>query len=313
MVLIFGKRSDVFIYKMVDWLTYFNCDYRIVNLEEEDFRNISICINDDSTVMSLKLQSNEVIDFQNVSYSFYRSGKFTIGKAEFTLTEIPTNVLETYLDMEFETLTEFFYSKIQEKCIGFISNRPLNKLLQLEVAKKVGFKIPKTTISSDLEQIKLEHRTKTITKAIQENIIYQNESRIFLQYVNTLQIDKIDTLSFPSLFQDSIVKSRELRCFYFLGNIYTILINNTSADFRNSTNVAYSAVELPQKYRVKICRLVNALKLVSASVDFIIDESNSLVFLEANPQGEIDWLSYFGGYQLHKKIAHFLYEKETNF
>jgi hypothetical protein len=100
--------------------------------------------------------------------------------------------------------------------------------------------------------------------------------------------------------------------------MYAIMIFNPNAslpvDYREGyRDHSYKPYSLPIGIKNKICLLMDRLNLVSGSIDMIIDLNNELYFIEVNPQGQYDWVSVYGNYELDKKIAFFLQEKDIAF
>ena len=52
------------------------------------------------------------------------------------------------------------------------------------------------------------------------------------------------------------------------------------------------------------------LGLISGSIDLILSNNKDYYFLEVNPEGQYDWVSVFGGYNLDKKIAKYMINYE---
>jgi glutathione synthase/RimK-type ligase-like ATP-grasp enzyme len=56
----------------------------------------------------------------------------------------------------------------------------------------------------------------------------------------------------------------------------------------------------------KIDEFMSSLNLKCGSLDLIYSTNDELYFLEVNPNGQYDWVSYFGNFNLTKNIAEIL-------
>lgn len=74
----------------------------------------------------------------------------------------------------------------------------------------------------------------------------------------------------------------------------------------------YEAYVLDHSIQAKVKRLMDGLNLISGSLDFIVGKDGVTYFLEVNPNGQYDWVSQYGGYDLHKEIAQFLMHRNNN-
>jgi hypothetical protein len=319
MIVIFTYPDDYNTNRIIEWFNVWGVEYRRVHLAEELFTNITISLTSDSSDILLQLSDGFILDFKKISFFLYRGGKFEFESIETKSDKLPDNFTRIHLELEFRTITEYFYSVIREKSIGWVGNLLLNKLNQLESAKSVGLNIPQSVIvNSKSEFIKWNKGCQFVTKAIQENVIFQSEEYIFIQRVNEIGESDIPNFFFSSFFQKKIVKSKEIRTFYLNGEFYSISITNNCADSpidtreNKSTNIN-RPFELPIEIRIKLARLMSLFNLISGSIDLVIDNEGEYYFLEINPEGQYDWVSIFGFYNLHYKMANFLKQKELEF
>ena len=308
MIVIFSYPNEVNTNKIIEWLVRFNCTFKRIHLEEEDFRNITLKLNKEKCKICLDLKDGSQLDFDTVSYFLYRGGRFPENYSSDATSILPKELMNLHLEIEYKGLVEFFYQEVRKKCIGWISNLLLNKIYQLNLARSLGITIPNSIIvNTDTEDL-TDH---FITKGIQESVVFQTEELLYLQRVHKIDKKTLSGVFFPSLFQEIVNKKFEIRSFYLEGNFYSIAVLNESNDKNIDTrantdsniNIPYQLpIELEQKLRA----LMHQLNLVSGSIDLLCDENGEFYFLEVNPEGQYDWVSVFGNYQLHKKIAHFL-------
>jgi D-alanine-D-alanine ligase-like ATP-grasp enzyme len=80
----------------------------------------------------------------------------------------------------------------------------------------------------------------------------------------------------------------------------------TQIDFRNYNNENPNRnipFKLPKKIEKKLKKIIKIKQLDSCSIDLIVTPENEFVFLEINPQGQFEWISYYCNYHIEKKIA----------
>lgn len=321
MIVIFSYPNDLSTNKIIEWLVRFDCPFKRIHLEDEDFRNITIKLNNTNCEICLNLKDGSQLNFEKVSYFLYRGGRFPKNYSSDLDSILPKELMDLHLEIEYIGLVEFFYQEVRKKSIGWISNLLLNKIYQLDIARSLGINIPNSIIvNTDTKDL----TNNFITKAIQENVVFQTEELIYLQRVHKIEKKTLRNVFFPSLFQEIVIKKFEIRTFYLDGNFYSIAVLNnctdknidTRANADSNSNIPFQLpIELEQKLRTLMCQL----NLVSGSIDLLCDENGEFYFLEVNPEGQYDWVSVFGNYQLDKKIAHFLatknqvfYEKEKS-
>lgn len=317
MIIIFSEPSDYNANCVIEWLQYFKCRYKRINLSEEDYRNIKIEFRNGKSLITLKLKSGDFIEIDKISYFFYRSGLFEEDLDKIEQNVLPKKYSHAHHSLEFKTLTNFFYAEVSKKSIGYLSQIPLNKLQQLKFAQEVGLSIPETLISGYKVDVDcFSEKSSIINKAIQECVLFQVENEIYVQRATDTNLNKLDQEFFPTLFQKRIEKFFEVRTFYLDGSCYSIAIYDQDkplmTDYRDGYDTqSYCPFTLPTEIEYKVQKLMDKLNLISGSLDIICDESNDYYFLEVNTQGQYDWVSEYGNYMLHKKIAEFLVKRNN--
>lgn len=173
----------------------------------------------------------------------------------------------------------------------------LNKLEVLYYAKfNCGLDIPATYITTS--SFHLPQSKTLITKGISDNISGESlkDSISFESQTNIVDLNEINfTNSFPSLFQEYIIKEFEIRVFYWKKHFYPLAIksqNNekTKIDFRNYDSEKPNRnipIKLPKELLKKLKKLFTILDLNSGSIDLILEkDTKKYIFLEINPVGQ---------------------------
>lgn len=323
MIVILSYPGDQIANDVMDWLRAYGSNAKRINLEEEDYRSLSVTINEGTTDVQLQLKDGSVLKVQDVSVFFFRGGLLREHTEDYSQEGLSQRLIRTHLAYEFKTLTQFFYSEISKKCLGNPMNYPLNKLQQLKTAVACGLQIPSTLIRNSRKEL-MEHiedpSSFLITKSIQENVLIQDSDlNHFDLKVHRIQPSALPERFFPSLFQKQVEKEKEIRTFYLDGKFYSLAMlkackQSEMVDYRVATDkLRCCSYKLPVEIENKLNLLMNALKLNTGSVDLIRDEKGEYYFLEVNPTGQIGWVSDLGHYFLEERIACYLLQKELKF
>jgi len=174
-----------------------------------------------------------------------------------------------------------------------------HKLLQLKLAKKIGFLIPDSLVSNDISQIiKWKKKRACIIKSLASSAIPFLKDGVKQKSVMTVELDdsylegnpdKIEP--FPIFAQEKINKKFEYRVVFVHGKTFSFRIDPyqhsiMNVDYRmGGRMVDYQPTSLPPLVEDKIKRFADAIQLFSGCFDLIEDMKGDFVFLEVNPDG----------------------------
>jgi len=177
------------------------------------------------------------------------------------------------------------------------------KLFQLINAKKVGFLIPDTLVSNDIEQIKLflsKNKHGSIIKPISHGLIGNDDKCVI--YTTEFDIIKHPLLmeeikSSPFMLQAKIQKEFDVRVSVF-GNAmfaHKIIIKSKkrhNVDWRTYLphELEYETFKLPKGCSERINVFMENMGLKYGAFDFIYTKDKRLCFIEVNPSGQFAWL-----------------------
>jgi ATP-GRASP peptide maturase of grasp-with-spasm system len=227
------------------------------------------------------------------------------------------------------TIRQYFFYNLQnlniKKWLTPPSKTGNNKLITLSMAKEVGLTIPETAvIGTKTDLIEFYKLRKTIiTKDLTAPFVLKiGDEGWFMSKTREVSKKFIDTLPdtfIPSLFQELVEKSYELRIFYLDGIFYSMAIfsqknKKTQLDFRNYDTVKPNRTvpyKLPKSLEAKLSKLLEKMGLNTASIDIIRKKgTNEYIFLEVNPVGQFGMTSIPCNYYLEKKIAEYLIQND---
>lgn len=296
---------------VIDWIKFLKKDFLRIN-ETDRIKDVSISYSKKETTISFSLSSKK-IDTKQIKSVWFRRGALRLENVNTsTSNSIYLNNVLTFRYAENKQITEFIESfLIEKKHINKYKDIFINKLIVLFTAKRIGLDIPSTFVGNN-QSLEKSFPKKMITKALSENYIY-DESNNFSSGGGTKKVNQInldDVFSY-SLFQELLVKKFELRIFYLNGVCYSSAVfsqNNkkTKTDFRNYDRVNPNRVvphKLPKEVETQIAILMNQLDMNCGSIDIVYNNVKKYVFLEVNPVGQFQQVSFPCNYNLEKIVA----------
>ncbi len=320
MILILSEQNDITTYKVCEWL--YNLSVPFLNIDNNiNIINI-IYINNNKKEIIFKYKGKQY-SLDDFTVVWNRRGFFRFSMPSLSAfkenTKIEYKHFYEHLQNERKTLLGYISYEISEK-FHIDDNRlySLNKLVVLDIASKVGLKIPDSFITNNSKKLKFDKNNKYITKHVSKMLFAPSEK--FYLDQGTKKVDekllRQEISCSYSFFQQQIEKKYEIRTFMFFDKLFSMAIfsqnnNKTKIDFRNydkekpNRMVPYN---LPEEIEKKLLRIMKKLKIQSGSADLIFD-GKDYVFLEINPVGQLDFVSSNCNYQIEKYIANFLKNK----
>lgn len=179
--------------------------------------------------------------------------------------------------------------------------RSNNKGYQLKVASEVGFLIPPTIITNDVEQAKSFSSDVVLIKSLSDATIGYSTTGSNLAFAaRRVSVDMLtenkDAFSLhPVILQDYVEKEYELRIYWVAGDVIAVRIDSqaddtTKADWRpgQGNSSMFTLATCKDGIKQKIAKYMKVMQLDFGAFDFIVTPENEYVFLECNPDGQ--WL-----------------------
>ncbi len=192
------------------------------------------------------------------------------------------------------------------------------KPTQLKIAARAGFRIPKTIISNNPDDI------LGFIKRQNGQVIYKPLSWHFappdgLLFTNLIGPEFIvshkDSVRVtPGIFQEKIDKSYEVRLTIVGDRLFPIKIDSqanhvTSLDWRiDPDSLIHEFIEIPESVKLGVLKVHSQLGLVYGAYDFIVTPNQEYVFLEVNPSGQWLWMEEKIGVPISTAIVDVLLE-----
>jgi ATP-GRASP peptide maturase of grasp-with-spasm system len=326
MLLILSDEYDATTDKVIDWLNYYNVSYIRMN-DSSIIKKPNIQIDNKKTNWSLEVNesfSNDKITLlsENITRFWYRRGELTIRYNLPKSLLLPNDItfeLQRHINNNTHDVIHFLYHNLNNiPHIGSFYDNNTVKVINLQVAKKIGLAIPSTIITDNkitLMQF-LGHYKNCITKGIRCNnwgVKNQFEASCLTQFITLDEIMHLPDFFAPSLLQEYIDKWVELRIFYIDRVCYTAAIfsqqdEQTKVDFRNYNEEKPNRIipyKLPNYIESKLILLMSELGMKSGSIDMLINNNEEYLFLEVNPIGQFVWISDSCNYNLEKILANY--------
>lgn len=321
MLLIVSEEEDISTDNVVEWCHHHKVPF--IRINDRECVNIlsNILLDEEDLQVQIEIKGRSYMLSDISSVWFRRGNLYHISDIELDAlgSKAVTNPsLLRFMENENRTLNDFLISALRSKfCVGNPAIHNANKLIALEMAKRAGFKIPKTWIITNSADLKAKFNgTRIITKAIQDALWVEEEDGDLIPSACSVSPAFIenDTRFYYSLFQAEIEKQYELRIF-FIG--YTVF---ASAIFpRNSVNIkdvpegSDPPRIIPYKLELpeidKLMQFAKLMNLETGSVDIIVDPKDNFYFLEVNPVGQYDYISKICNYYIDDKIAMYFFNQ----
>lgn len=193
-----------------------------------------------------------------------------------------------------------------------------HKIYQLKFAQKCNFKIPKTLITNnpeDLKQFIDNTKNDVIVKPLYSGFIDKSDINDALM-IYTTKIDKDDTEEFekvsyaPSIFQECIEKEFDIRVTIigntvFAAKIYSSNLPENTPDWRFAEieNLEHQVYHLPKEIENSCKQLIKYLNLEFGAIDLVVDNNNNYYFLEINANGQWAWLEKILNFPISSSIV----------
>lgn len=192
-----------------------------------------------------------------------------------------------------------------------------NKQLQLQVAREVGLKTPRTLTTNDPAAVRAFAKScedGMVTKMLSSFAIYE-EGKELVVFTNPVRHEDLADLSglklCPATFQELLPKSLEIRvtvvghrvmCASIDSQVSARAVHDWRRDGLRMLH-DWRQYQLPHDVEEKILCLMDYFCLNYGAIDIILTPDDQHVFLELNPGGEFFWLEHSPGLPVSDAIA----------
>lgn len=316
MILILSTPTDLDTQNVIDWLTQFGAPFFRLNDEDLMMGEVQFYYDLLEESQAYFKQNNRKIFLTEISVVWFR--KFGFLKSYDDVFNDRSDITK-YLYKEFSVTRSIIFNLLASKQWLYKKENMPSKFGVLKEANNCGLRIPKTKILSNKEELDkfLSHHKGLLTKSLGEgkHVTYDNGNYPFFTKL-IIKTDLVTEKFSPTLFQNYVDKKYELRIFYLNGECYSMAIfsqndQRTKIDFRNydlKKPTRYVPYSLPIDLEIKIDKMMRNLGLNTGSIDMIHAADDEYYFLEVNPAGQFGMTSTPCNFNLHKKVAQYLYK-----
>ena len=186
-----------------------------------------------------------------------------------------------------------------------------HKAVQLSIAHKLGFDIPRTAITNNAEGIvQAANGDRTIAvKGLETVLVWHGglETFGYTSLIDTSFAENAHLSSAPLIAQEALEHKLDLRVTVVGDQVFCASVtsggNPIRGDWRlEKTGAEFQPYNLPPDISDKCLRLTKSLGLVFGAIDLAV-EKDTYFFLEINPTGEWGWLVDQGGLSIDEAVA----------
>lgn len=319
MIFIVGQNGDSSTHEVCRYFMHWKTPF--VKIADSDTIDDFQIIHSQKGQKILISKEKVFFDLCTISAYWYRRGNLKFNH-NFSVQhpDIAEEDIFNFVKSEHSTIIQFVHAHLEqtEIRIGAMSKNNLNKLVQLQLAKDVGLRIPEFVIcNSKIEVQSFFDDVGTLaTKGIGNN--FTNHSGqiywMFTSIVKQREIDRFPDKFAFTLFQKYVPKEYEIRVFYLHEKCYSMAIfsqQNSAAmiDYRRiraGLNNRTVPLNLPKTIERKIIRFMKKCDMNTGSLDLIYTSNGEYVFLEVNPNGQFGMVSKPCNYFIERSIANYL-------
>ena len=189
-----------------------------------------------------------------------------------------------------------------------------SKILQLVTANNVGFDVPSTCVSSDIQVIRRfadANRGSLVVKALDAPLIEEGDDSRFV-YTSRLNLEMLKGRDAPEpvpmIFQEEIPNKKDIRIVLVDEEAFAFAIAGDPSDIdwrREGRAAVVTETDSPAQIKSRCIKFLSSLGLRFGAFDFAVNDER-YAFLECNQNGEWGWLQRATGAPIATGIANAL-------
>ena len=284
---------------------------KYLRLNRDCFRDYSITYDLEKSRMSVYLEGNEyLIEKGKLKSVFFRAPVFIRNNKTYPVAD---QLYRSQWSSFIRNLIVFSEARWLNHPVA--TYRSENKLLQLELAKNIGFEVPETIVSNDTSE--LIDDENYVVKALDTPLFYENGMEMFTYstIASGREVKKSSLRDAPVIIQKCLCDKIDYRVTVIGNKIYSASITKDGkgieGDWRKTKkeDLKYTFSEIPFIVKSMIFKLMNELGLSFGGVDLAFCDEK-FYFIEINPTGEWGWLVSTIGFDIHKSIVEWMIGEE---
>lgn len=188
-----------------------------------------------------------------------------------------------------------------------------NKLVQIRVAERLGFRTPQTLVSQDINEIR-DFCARMENHVVVKVVRGAKRAPLITTMLDPVAFEHSDSMRLcPAIYQELIPGRRHIRACCFGESVYAAMVESSDLDWRNNLNVPVTPLHLSAELKSKLLGVLSALGIKMGIFDLkFFGDSDEPVWLEVNPQGQFLFLEGLCGLPLIKGFSEFLHQQVTS-
>ena len=277
-IVIFTETFDSISDSVCRWLLHYKQPFVRLNYNEPNLQvsEISNNLNQGTFILS---NCGESLCFDRIKSIWFRRGSL-YNLPISAIYDCSDDRINSFLRNEYYTFFSFIHGELRRKC--FVLGNPeksiLNKIQVLNIARNIGFAVPKSIITTNANKVRSFFKTPFLSKTINDLLEVEYNGKVYQQRIKYFHhIEDLPDVFSLSLFQEVINYVAEIRVFYLLGSCYTVV------NYGIEKESIWTKYTLPKSICENITKLMNEIDLNTGSIDLLFTEDCDYYFLEVNP------------------------------
>ena len=196
-----------------------------------------------------------------------------------------------------------------------------SKILQLKIARELGFRIPRTLVTNDpikLREFFQANGGNIIYKPFNSGFFAGSQKICYATALSDRELGSIDLIkTTPGIFQENIRKKVELRVTIIGRNVFAAEIHSQCHDEAKNDwreveveHLPHFPHTLPIDVERRCLAFLDRFGLAFGAMDLILTDDDEYVFLENNRSGQFGWIEAKTGMPLTTTLARMLIRGE---
>ena len=224
---------------------------------------------------------------------------------------------ENYVAEEWGYMLRSMYLELGDKWFNHPNKIVLaeDKPKQLRLAREVGFSVPETVVTNNVDAIKeLFESGEVVAKPLMQSLLEDSNKGEQVMFTSTIRsmsdVDEKALKAAPVIFQRKLHKQFDIRVTVVGEDVFSVSIDSQEFD-QTKTDWRYGSMEelkhdifdLPVAVSECCVEIVKRLGLRYGAIDLVLDESGEFWFLECNPNGQWAWVENRTGLPIASAIV----------
>jgi glutathione synthase/RimK-type ligase-like ATP-grasp enzyme len=314
MLLVVTNKADLASDYLILRLTERRIPFLRMNTEDFGERfEVDVAISD-TAGFSIRLEDGQTFSRNEISAVYFRQPRAPTG---------PTDIAPSdagFARRELKEMLRGLWRLIDaDKWLNHPRNLWLasNKVEQLDLAVKLGLRIPETCVTSSVKTLKefyRRHSGRIICKAVKHGFS-QTDNIVTLATTKRVEPEYIDQFddyaALPMIYQREILKAYDIRVTVIGNRVFATAIHSqehpeTEVDWRvwdiSSFELRHEPIVLPPPVEQACLDMTSHFGLRYSAIDLVLDRDGIHHFLELNPNGQWAWIEKKAGYPIRDAI-----------